>query len=252
LRTSSRFHEAVARVQQLRDVDHYQAAFIFGSVARGEEEESSDLDVQVLVDRVDCCGAINHPIVGGVKLDLSFLTLRQLDARTQSEVEKGARVPIVAESIVVFDKTGELTRLRDAARQVHPTRCSPARCREIQFAVYHAHDKASRLLVSDPGAALLVMHTSLVELLNAHYRIHTRWQVSDKRLLKDLRAWDPHLARAIERLVVAADVRGKFALWTDIIDHVMKPLGGPKPIGENNCDCGVCRRDLAHIDRSGS
>jgi predicted nucleotidyltransferase len=245
------FHQAVARVQQLSAVDHYEAAFVFGSVARGEEEEGSDLDVQVLVDRVDGCGAINHPIVGGVKLDLSFLTLQQLDARTQSEVEKGARVPIVAESIVVFDKTGNLTRLRDAARRVHPEPCSPAQHREIQFAVYHVNDKAARLLVADPGAALLVMHTGLLELLKAHYRIHTRWQVSDKRLLKDLRAWDPCLASVVEHLVVTADVREKFALWTDVIDYVMQPLGGPKPIGENNCDCDVCRRDLAYIDRPG-
>ena len=146
-------------------------------------------------------------------------------------------MPIVAESIVVFDKTGALTRLRDAARQIQPKPCSPAQHREIQFAVYHVNDKASRLLVSDPAAALLVMHTGLPDLLKAHYRIHARWQVSDKRLLKDLRAWDPRLARAIEHLVVTADVREKFALWTGIIDHVMKPLGGPKPIGENNCDC---------------
>jgi hypothetical protein len=45
LPTSSRFHEAVARVEQLRAIDCYQAAFIFG-LARGEEEEGSDLDVR--------------------------------------------------------------------------------------------------------------------------------------------------------------------------------------------------------------
>lgn len=43
------------------------------------------------------------------------------------------------------------------------------------------------------------------------------------------------------------DVQTKFAYWSAIIDHILAPLGGRQPIAENNCDCEVCRQDLAML-----
>ena len=118
----ARFRPAVLRVQALRADERYQAAYIFGSVARTEASAASDFDVQVLVDHTHPCAAVNHPVINGVKLDLTFLSFEQLAARTKSEIEKGNRVPMVAESIGIF----------------------------------HANDKAERLLASDRLGALLI------------------------------------------------------------------------------------------------
>jgi predicted nucleotidyltransferase len=243
----ARFRPAVERVQQLSVAERYQAAFIFGSVARGQATAASDLDVQVLVDQENACANINHPVIDGVKLDVTFMSLEQLAARTQREVERGERIPMVAESLVVFDKTGALTQLRASAQQARPKPCLPADHQLIQFLVFHANDKAERMLASDPLGALLVMHTSLNELLNAYYRIQSRWRVSDKRLLADLREWAPALAGLVERLIVTADAQAKFAIWSEIVDYVLAPLGGRQPIAENNCACTVCQVDLAML-----
>jgi predicted nucleotidyltransferase len=202
-----RFRTAVLRVKKLETSDRYLAAFIFGSLARGDATAASDLDVRVLVDDEHSCGALNHATVDGIKLDLTFLSFRQLEKQTQTEIEKGHRIPMVAESMIVFDKRGDLIRLREAAREARPRQCSREEQRDIQFGVLHANDKAERALTTDPLSALLVMHTSFSELLKTHYRSHSRWQVSDKRLLADLRDWEPGLAVLVERFVAALEPR---------------------------------------------
>jgi predicted nucleotidyltransferase len=243
----ARFRTAVHRIQQLQAVERYKAAYIFGSVARGETTPASDLDVHVLVDHENPCANINHPIISGVKLDLTFLSFEQLAARTRREIEKGDRVPMLAESIVVFDNTGELTRLRASAQHASPKPCTPADCQAIQFLVFHVNDKAERLLTADPAGALLVMHTGVSDVVNAHYRIQRRWQLSSKRVLADLRDWDPSFATLLERFVCTTDLHAKFAIWSQIIDYTLAPVGGRQPIADMNCGCAGCHHDLAML-----
>ena len=54
-----RFLPAYQCIQQLEQYDRYLAAYIFGSVARGEATEQSDLDVHVMVDEDNACPNIN-------------------------------------------------------------------------------------------------------------------------------------------------------------------------------------------------
>jgi len=249
-RIPRRFRPALLDIQRLEMMGRYQGALIFGSVARGDATDASDLDVRVVVDVESSCAALNHPTIGGVKLDLTFLSLSQLAEQTKAEIERGLRVPMVAESIVVFDKNGNLTRLRESAREARPKSCSHAEQRAIQFAVFHVNDKAERLLTTDPSGALLVMHASFPELLKTHYRTRNRWQVSDKRVLSDLRDWEPALATLVDRFVSTADAATKFGMWTEIVDYVMAPLGGRKLLSEMNCDCGACQRDLEMLGQT--
>src|SRR4029078_715156 len=67
-------------------LDRYQAAYIFGLVARSEAPVAADLDVQFRVDHKNRCAAINHPVINGVKLDVTFLSFDQLAARREREI----------------------------------------------------------------------------------------------------------------------------------------------------------------------
>ena len=243
--SQNRFFAAYQRIEGLAHYDRYLAAYIFGSFARGEATEHSDLDVHVIVNEDNPCANINHPIIAGVKLDLSFCSLKQLKERTSLEMEQRERVPLIAESLVVFDKTRELVDLQMQASQGKPREMHPDKQQFLHFMFFHGNEKVQRNVEADPITALLVMHVGLNEFLKYHYQIQQHWWVSSKRLLADLRQWDLPLAQLLEQFVVTSDVHAKFASWSAIIDHILEPLGGRQPIAENNCTCAVCQRDLA-------
>ncbi len=245
-----RFLPAYQSIKQLEQQDMYLAAFIFGSLARGETTTNSDVDVHVIVNEDNLCKNINHPIINGIKLDISFRSLNQVRTSTDKEIETRERVPMIAESIIVFDKTGELTRLKEVAKQVQPRVILPVEYQFIQFMFFHANNKVERNLETNTMTALLAMHVGLNDLLHWHYRLQQKWWVSSKRLLGDLRSWDYKLADFVEGFLATSEVQAKFQFWSAIIDHILEPLGGRQPISENNCNCDVCQRDLAILLKS--
>lgn len=245
--SSQRFQAAYQAIQRLASYDRYLGAFIFGSLARQEATEQSDCDVQVIIDEDNPCTNINHPLIEGIKLDLTFLSLAQLKARTQSEMEQRERMPMIAEALIVFDKTNQLATIQKQAQQTLPMKTHPEELQFLQFMFFHGNDKVERNLEADPLTALLVMHVGLNEFLKYHYRINQKWWVSSKRLLNDLHGWDLPLAELLEHFVTTSEVHTKFACWSAIIDHILEPLGGRQPIVENNCACSMCQRDLAAL-----
>ncbi len=245
---AKRFQPAFEKVKQLQLKERYLGAFIFGSVARGNAVEDSDFDVKVVVNKHNSCNNINHPIINGVKLDITFQSMNQLQEFTEEEIKKAERIPMVAESIIIFDKTGDLAKLKQKYEKVKPRKATPEEYQLIQFMIYHANSKTERYLESDPQSALLSMGININEILKNHYKIQGKWRVSDKRLLSDLEQWDPRLAVILERFIATNEVRSKFAVWSEIIDYTLKPIGGRQPISENNCECEICKEDLKNFD----
>ncbi len=238
------YKKAINKIKALKENDRYLGAFVFGSVARGEITQESDLDVKVVVGEDNLCKNINHPFIDGIKLDISFLSLEQLKESTEQEIKKGDRIPMVAESLVVFDKTGELKKLRSFAKKVIAKKAVKGDYQNIQFVFYHADDVVKRLIKKNQEAACLSMGMAVCELLKKHYFIHGKWRVSDKRLFADLEMWDKELLEILRKFSMAHDAREKYLVWTKIIDYILKPLGGRQPIAQNNCTCKVCKRDL--------
>jgi predicted nucleotidyltransferase len=237
-------YQAYRSILALAEHERYLGAFIFGSIARGDDTLRSDFDVKVVIDESNNCRNINHPFIDGVKLDISFGSIEQIRSAMEQEIERRERIPMLAESTIIFDKTGELARLKEQALQARPRPFTADDHQWTQFLIYHANNKAERFLYDDPLAALLVLHVSLDELLQIHYRVNERWSVSSKRLLQDIRSWDQHLAALLEQFVTTCETHEKFAVWTMIVDWILRPLGGRQPIAENSCACPACRHDL--------
>ncbi len=229
-----RFHEAVARIHALQRQDRYLAAFIFGSVARRETTAASDLDVCVITKEDNDPISILHLRIGGVKLDLSFYSMDQMSQQNKKALKKIPRVrPMLAESIVVFDKTGQLDVLRQEALRVMPAKHDEEELPHLRFLIYHMDDKVRRNVIQDPASAQLAIHMCLAELIDFHYGLQGHWRVSSKRILADLDAWDPSGAHLLRMLVIEPDLLGKFRLWSRFIDHVLEPFGGRGDISEN-------------------
>lgn len=246
------FKTAYQKVKGLQKHKRYIGAFIFGSVVRGEHGKDSDMDVIVAVDMDNDCTEINHPIIKGLKLDLSFRSLKQIKEMDDEVVKKGKRIPMIAESIIVFDKTslplrgktGKLTKLKNKFLKYKREKAKKSEHQFMQFMLYHADSKAKRNLKDDPATAMLALGININEILEFHYKLNGKWWVSNKRILRDLRDWDPPLALLLEKFATATSVLKKYSFWEKILDHVAIPMGGRKEIGNINCNCKVCKVDL--------
>ena len=241
-----RFLPAIRAVESLAAGERHLGALIFGSVARGTATDAGDLDVRVLVGAVGCA-SINHPRIAGVKLDLTFCTIEQLERQLDAELADGRRAPMTAGAVIVFDKTGRLAGLQSRADAAEPHEYDPAGLPLDRFMLYHANDKVERALEDDPASALWSMHATVNDVLGIHYRVRGRFKVSSKFLLADLDGWDATLAELLRRFVGEGAARPKFALWSAIVDHVGAGLGGHLPIDENICNCPVCSEGLAAL-----
>ncbi|MGE5333848.1 MAG: nucleotidyltransferase domain-containing protein [Nitrososphaerota archaeon] len=243
----NKFWKGIEAVKALSSNPRYQAAFIFGSVAEGTSTDKSDLDVKVIVDEDNPCENINHPTFDDYKLDITFRSFLQIKRFTEDEITKGERAPNLAQGLILFDKTGELTALQETIRSTKPQKLEPKDYQFVQFMFYHANNKVERVLEDDPMSSLYSMHANIGEVLKLHFRLNGKWWVSSKNVLKRLDEWDSELAELVRRFVSTAEPEEKFGYWSAIIDHVTAQLGGRLPIAANNCDCKVCTRDLANL-----
>ncbi len=182
-----------------------------------------------------------------LRLDISFLSFQQLQEETGCIIQLHERPPVIAHSIIVFDKTGLLAELREQANHVQPVPLDEGKYQFVQFMFYHLNNKVERHLASDPAAALYAMHVGINDVLYYHYQIHAHWWVSSKRVLRDLREWDRALADLVEQFVEPSAIQQKFVYWSRIIDYVLQPLGGRQPIAENNCRCGRCQEHVYQL-----
>lgn len=238
------FLTAYKKIKNMKKYNRYLGAYIFGSVARGEQNKDSDLDVIVLTNKGNNCKEINHPVINGVKLDISFRSLKQIQKDNEDMLTKGDRIPMIAESIIVFDKTGGLAKLRKKFKNLKRKKATKKDFQMIHFMLHHSDDKAKRNLRSDKATALLAMSINLNDILKFHYHIHGKWWVSNKRMLTDLRKWDKEIASLVEKFVSTSSVNQKYKLWTKVLNHVAEPIGGRKQIDEINCKCKTCQKDL--------
>lgn len=238
------FLSAYKKVEELQKHKRYLGAFLFGSVVRGEQDKNSDLDVIVITNKENDCKEINHPIINGLKLDITFRSFDQIKKDNEDVFKKGERIPMIAESYIVFDKTGELTKFKDKFKNIKRKKAGKKDYQFIHFMLYHSDNKAKRNLKDDKPTALLSMGINLNEILKFHYQIHGKWWLSNKRLLPDLRNWDPKMAKLVEKFVATNNVQTKYVYWSKILDHVAEPIGGRRKIAEINCNCKTCKKDM--------
>lgn len=241
------FQDAIKTLGRLKRFESFLGIFVFGSAARGMVTNESDLDVRAIVSNRETCTGINHPFINNIKLDISFNSYEEIEKQTKTDIKKGERIPMIAESVILFDKTGRLRQLKKLAQKAKPKKLTKNDHNWIQFLVYHATDKAARHLISDPLSALLAMDSNLEEILKFHYQINRRWWLSNKRLLKDIRAWDPKLNLILEKFLLTHDVMSKYQHWQEVIKHILEPLGGSKPISDTNCNCPICQKHLENL-----
>ncbi len=239
---------AILKVKALENHANYVGAFVFGSVARNEITDESDLDVNVIIKEDNPHMDILHPIIEGIKLDLSFCSLEQIKKQHDKELQRiPARIPMIAESIILFDKHGLLHETKQYYQSIQAPKFKPGDFPEQRFLLYHANNKVERSIVSDSTSALLSMHVGINDLLKIHYGIHGKWWVSDKRILPDLANWDCKLKKLLETFLTTGVIKQKFEEWSKIVNYISQAIGGHLDITLNEEVTEISKKGLVDL-----
>ncbi len=242
------FQTAIETLKKLQDQDRYLAMFLFGSAARDEVTEDSDLDVRVVVDENNDCTNVNNFFLNGIKMDITFHSFKQLDEQMIAQT-KSNRVPMIAESVVLFDKTGELESLKQKFISHKAPVIDPKDFHFRQFLIRHATNKIERNIDKDPLAAMLAMTIGINDMLKIHYELNQKWWVSNKRILRDLDKWDTIAAELLRTFLSTHEVHEKFCTWQNITNHILKQMGTQTTSPNYFCGCETCKKDFEALNQ---
>lgn len=239
---SEKYRQAITRIQKLASEERYIGAFVFGSVARGDVGEDSDLDVVIVVDSDNNCLNISQPIVDGVKLDLSFTSIKQL--RDRERRDHSGKIPMLAEAVILFDTTGELTKFKAEVGSKQRESYEEKDRSHVQFLINHTESKIRYGLANDIDTARLCLQKGWRHLIDVHYKIQGRWNVSDKRLTRDLQGWDTVFLEMVQGFLQENNPEKQYELWQDAAAYVLAPWGGRQETKGNSCRCEWCKHDI--------
>ena len=248
-----KYQRVAQTVAQLARYERYEGAFVFGSYTAGKIHAASDLDIVVIVaGEVSNCPHINHPVIDGIRLDISFSTLTDYSRQAETMLRQGQRKPWMQDAVILFDKQNRLHEMQERVRhETQPISRAGKEADAIQFEMYYSYTKPERHLKTAPETADLIMHMELRDVLRLHYNLHGHWWVSDKHMLTDLREWDTVMCDLLQRFIQTHDTVEKYALWQSMIEHALQPIGGIDFHRQENgyhCDCSNCRIDLARLE----
>lgn len=208
-----------------------RAAWLGGSVVRGDATATSDLDVTVLLDGPPApyrhSIAVGHwPVELFVHTEASLAHYRDQDlARRRPSLMR-----LVGESVVLHDRDGSGARLRQEMREVVTRGPAPLTAEELASARYVVTD----LLLDLQGAADDVVRSAVAATLwrEAAVLLLTgarRWSGAGKGLVRELRAYDADCGTTYtQRLTDAlrAAIDGDAGPLTQVCDEVLEQHGG--------------------------
>ena len=245
---NERVKKVLSVLKKFEKDERYRACLVFGSAVRGEFREGSDIDVKVAIRKGKHHSELNHTYIEGIKLDISFNSLERLQKDTEKELERAKRPPLIAESVILFDKDGDARKLiAHAKKKMYPKKYDKAQYDWVRFVILNEDLKVRRYFTEDPVLANYIMHSGLEDVIDMHYQVEGRFDTSNKKTLSDLKKWDPVLEKFLIRMMSAKNMKDKFSYWTKIIDHVLKKLGGRIDIEETSCTCQICREDIGFL-----
>ena len=229
--------------------DNFISALLFGSVARGEYTEGSDLDLFIVTSKERADTSIKRHLnriqISEIPVDIVFMSLGDFIKLTTEQLNKHDFLPQIIDSIIVFDKTNKLALLKEEAKLAGvPKKYTIANHPTVYYALYDVTEPIERYLKSDPMTSLLLMHLNLEILIKYFYRLNGKWQVPTKKVLRDLKTWDGNFAQLLENLISAPDLKEKVNYWTNIIEYIKSKMPSISYDRFMNCTCEECLDDI--------
>lgn len=205
-----------------------RAAFVGGSVIRGEATATSDLDI-VLVTTTEDAPFRESRIEAGWPVELFVQTPASLRYYFNEGVKsrRPAMATLCVDGVILRDVDGLAQRFHDEARQLLEKGPKPLTPEEIEAYRYGITDLLDDLIGSERDAeSLFIAHELAVKTAEFFLAYNLRWSGHGKWIDRALRRFDPGRAG---RLILALQAFSRTGSKRELIqfaDDVLAPAGG--------------------------
>ncbi len=204
-------------------------AFVAGSMLRGEDTHTSDIDITVLFDDGFEDVHRNSVMEEGWPIEFFVHNQRAQDYYMDQDRERGMCIQssMIATGIMVPEQQPDLLRQKKKAEAIiaaGPPRLSEA---DIDLRRYSLTDLADDLEgVKDEASRLAILASLHDRVGDFHLRAKGTWSGDGKSLVRILRANDPAYAQHFEGAFTAS-FRGENSVAVQkLIDQTLLPYGG--------------------------
>lgn len=208
------------------------AAIIGGSFATGRQTASSDIDLLLLFDHVDC--AWRDTIVAeGRTVELFAHDLATFTYFCKEMDAPGGTVPLAmmvveGENILAASEhSAQLLALAQAFAAAGPPVLDAENLQRRRYAITTALEDL--VDSTHPGEALAVACQLYQALADLHLRAAGQWSGGGKHLFRRLQAFDPAIAGQLDGALrlVASDLPAGQRAFGQVTAAVLAPVGGP-------------------------
>ncbi|HEX5564739.1 MAG TPA: nucleotidyltransferase domain-containing protein [Sporosarcina sp.] len=206
---------------------HCQAAVLAGSVVRGEETPTSDLDIVIFDNQIEEAFRESRIEYGWpIEVFVHSLTSYKTYFRSDAERARPSLPRMVAEGIVLVD-TGILSLIKNEAAALLNEGPAPWSAQTLATKRYMLTDALGDFLGTQNEAEALFIANALAEAIHEFVlRTNGQWIGASKWIVRALRQYDEDFA---ERFVAAFQSFYKTGNREGIIritDDVLAPFGG--------------------------
>lgn len=206
---------------------HCQAAVLAGSVVRGEDTPTSDLDIVVFDNLIELPYRETFIEFGWpIEVFVHSLTSYSTYFRSDAERARPSLPQMVAEGIVLKD-SGILSTIKNEAAELLNEGPAPWSAQTLMIKRYMLTDALGDLIGTQNEAEALFIANTLAEAIHEFVlRTNGHWIGASKWIVRALKQYDEDFA---DRFVAAFDAfykTGKREGIIKITDEVLAPYGG--------------------------
>lgn len=247
---------------RLAHSSHVEGVLTLGSTRAGALHPHSDYDLLVVLSQMPVPLRVILTTIDGRLTDVLFAHIDLITHITSGQyhvartADEGALVERLKTGEVVYDKDGRIHQAQKflAGREwlVKPTD-SEVYDRAVHGIHYNYQQNKRYLECDDPAYQLVLdfrLHYSFTQVLWDYFLVRRiPWQ-GEKNAFAYWREHDPHYLALFEAYHATLNRREKFAIYTEMAEATLKPLGGMWPAEAVNVALDVDEFDLDDVENA--
>jgi hypothetical protein len=209
---------------------HYpscEVAYLAGSVVRGEETESSDLDIIIIDSTVkESYRQSLHEFDWPIEVFVYNMFSYKIYFRENIDRARPSLPQMCAEGIILRD-TGHASRIKNEALQILKAGPTPWKSIEIEKARYHLTDLLNDLEGSTNQLEDLFIVAKLADLTHEFVlRVNGHWIGEGKWIIRALKEYNDTFAEAFARVFDHYFLSREKSSVIHFVDEIIAPYGG--------------------------